>query len=359
MKKIKLISGLLFIISIYTSYPQDARIYLDPKYGSDSISRIECAANLSMMSEFMKLNQFDYALPSWRKVFDECPASSRNIYLYGVKIYRSEIENEHDPEHRKGLIDTLLLIYDRRIKHFGQEGLVTGRKGIDILKYRPEAIQEAYDCFEKSVSLSGKESEEAVLINYMQTSVHLFRNEKIAEQELIDNYHVISDILNRRIGSGKTQSEDALLKVRTIFSESGADEIDAESKALAAYNLAVQSAKKNDLAMARKYALEAAGLSPGWGKPYILIGNLYASSSYICDEDELMQKSVFWIAVDQFIKAKAIDTSLTIEANELISTYTQYFPDAEDAFFYGINEGQEYNVDCWINEKTKVRIRKN
>jgi hypothetical protein len=111
--------------------------------------------------------------------------------------------------------------------------------------------------------------------------------------------------------------------------------------------------------MARKYALEAAGLSPGWGMPYILIGNLYASSSYICDEDELQQKSVFWIAVDQFIKAKTTDTSLTIEANELIRKYTQYFPDAEDEFFYGINEGQEYNVDCWINEKTKVRIRKN
>jgi hypothetical protein len=374
MKKIKIICGLLFIVSIYTSYPQNARIYLDPKYGADSISRIECAASLSMMSEFMKLNQFDYALPPWRKVFDKCPESSRNIYLYGVKIYRSEIERDYDPEHRKGLIDTLLLIYDRRIKYFGQEGLVIGRKGIDLLKYRPEAIQEAYDCFENSVSLNGKESDEAVLINYMQTSVYLFRDEKITKQELIDNYQVISNILSQRIESGKTLSEDALLKVRTIFSKSGANQIDAESqnfqdkhgdstttesKALAAYNLAIQSAKKNDLALARKYALEAAGLNPGWGKPYILIGNLYASSSYICNENDLQQKSVFWIAVDQFMKAKVIDTSLTLEANELIIKYTQYFPDAEDAFFYGINEGQEYNVDCWINEKTRVRIRKN
>jgi tetratricopeptide (TPR) repeat protein len=374
MKKIKLIAGLLFIFNIYTSYPQDTRIYLDPKYGADSTSRIECAANLSIMGEFMKLNQFDYTLPPWRKVFDECPASSRNIYLYGIKIYRSAIENEYDSVHLKGLIDTLMLIYDRRIRYFGQEGLVTGRKGIDLLKYRPDSIQEAYNCFHKSVSLSGKESEEPVLINYMQTTVHLFRNDEITNQELIDNYHVISDILNQRIGSGKAQAEDALVKVRTIFAESGASEIDGENltfqgefgdstkakdKALAAFNLAVLSAKNNDLATARKYALEAAGLSPHWGSPYILIGNLYASSSYICKEDELQQKSVFWIAVDQFIKAKTIDTSLTVEANELISRYTQYFPDAEDAFFWGISEGQEYTVGCWINEKTRVRIRKN
>lgn len=374
MKKIKLLYCLLSIVSIYPSYPQDARTYLDPKYGSDSISRIECAANLSLMSEFMKLNQFDYALPAWRKVFNECPASSRNIYLYGVKIYRSAIENEQNSGHYKGLVDTLMLIYDSRIKYFGQEGLVTGRKGIDLLKYRPDSIQEAYDCFHKSVILSGRDSEEPVLINYMQTSVYLFRKEKITRQELIDNYNVVSDILSQRMASGKTQAKDALLKVRTIFDESGVAETDgvnqmsrsesgdstkSDSKSLAIYNLAVQSAKNNDLAMARKYALEAAGLSPGWGGPYILIGNLYASSSYKCNEDELQQKSVFWVAVDQFIKAKMIDTSLTVRANELINRYTQYFPDAEDAFFYGISEGQEYNVGCWINEKTTVRILKN
>lgn len=374
MKKIKLMTAILSIVSIYTLYPQDTRIYLDPKYGSDSISRIECAANLSIMSEFMKLNQFDFALPPWREVFDECPASSRNIYLFGVKIYKSAIENELNSMHLKGLVDTLMLIYDRRIRYFGQEGLVTGRKGIDLLKYRPEAIQEVYNCFHKSVSLSGNESENPVLINYMQTSVHLFRNEKITKQELIDNYHVISEILSQKMVPGKTQTEDALSRVNTIFTESGVGVVDeenqvvlgesgdstkADSMALAIYNMAVQYAKNNDLVMARKYALEAADYSPGWGGPFILIGNLYASSSYICNEDELRQKSVFWVAVDQFIKAKTIDTSLTSEANELINRYTQYFPDSEDAFFYRISEGQEYNVGCWINEKTRVRIRKN
>ena len=74
-------------------------------------------------------------------------------------------------------------------------------------------------------------------------------------------------------------------------------------------------------------------------------------------KDELQQKAVFWIAVDQFITAKTIDTSKTIEADELINRYSQYFPNAEVAFFYGVHEGQEYTVGCWINEKTIVRIQ--
>jgi hypothetical protein len=374
IKKITILSLILLLSGIFASYSQNTRFYLDPKYGRDSISRINCAANLSVLNEFMKMDQFDYALPPWRKVFDECPASSRNIYLYGVRIFRSAVENVQNPERRKDLIDTLMLIYDRRIKNFGQEGLITGRKGIDILKYRPEAIQEAYDYLKKSVSLCGKETEEAVLVNYMQASVYLLRSGTITDQELIDNYHIISGIINGRIASGKVQAADALEKVETIFNNSGVNE-DIEktsvimdesaeydtlnSKALAAFNLAVQSAEKNDFVTARNYALEAAGIKPGWGDPFILIGNLYATSSYICNKDELQQKSVFWVAVDQFIKAKNVDTSLAIRANDLISRYMQYFPNAEDAFFYGISEGQEYTVGCWINEKTRIRLRKN
>jgi hypothetical protein len=378
MKKIGLLSGLLIIISIYNSPAQNTGIYLDPKYGTDSLSRIECAVNLSTMSEFMKMDLFDYALPSWRKVFDECPASSRNIYLYGARIYQAVIEREKNDERREGLVDTLMLIYERRIKNFGQEGLVSGRKGIDLLKYRPEAIQEAYGCLKRSVNLSAKNAEETILVTYMQTSVYLFRNGKIQEQEVIDNYLVISDILSQRILSGeKDQSGAALMKVETIFSESGAgigkrgcqdSELFAsaseslyaiEPSALAAFNLAILFAQKEDFTKARKLALEAAGLRSGWGDPFILIGNLYASSSYICNKDELQQKAVFWIAVDQFINAKTIDTSLTDEANELINRYSQYFPNAEDAFFYGVQEGQEYSVGCWINEKTRARVRKN
>jgi len=391
-----------------------SKIYLDPKYGHDSLSRIECAANLSIMSEFMKLDLFNYALPSWRKVFNDCPGSSRNIYLYGVRIYRSVIEKEKNPERQQELVDTLMLIYDRRIENFGQEGLVLGRKGTDLLKYRPDAFPEAHGYLEKSVKLSGNNTEEAVLVKFMQTSVVLFRNGKIQEQEVIDNYLVITDILNHRITSGeKDQAETALMNVESVFSESGAgnctdlinlftprynqDTSNQDTSARSAFNLARLFVKRGDFSKAiyfynkaaelstdteekstylyqmalveftkpdqytssRNHALEAARLKPDWGDPYILIGKLYAASSEICNENELQQSSVFWVAVDQFEKAKAVDPSKTAEVDDLISSYSQYFPNAEDAFFYGLLKGQEYKVGCWINEKTRVRTRSN
>jgi tetratricopeptide (TPR) repeat protein len=445
MKKIILLCGLL-TFGIYSFNAQTGvNIYLDPKYGPDSLSRMECANNLSTMSEFMKINLYDYALPSWREVFAKCPASSRNIYLYGVRIYKEKIEKENDPALQQKYIDTLMLVYDKRIENFGQEGLVLGKKGMDLLKYRNNAISEVHGYLEKSVKLTGKSAEDAVLVTYIQTSVVLYKSGKIQGQEVIDNYLVIADILNQKIAAGeKDQSETALMNVESIFSESGAgsctdliniftprynqntgdiellkkitsllekrgcenSELFAgasenlyiqEPSARAAYNLArlfikreefqkaneyykkaVELADNNDdkanylyqlalleyskfdqYASARTHASEAATLKAGWGDPYILIGNLYASSSKICNENELQQSSVFWAAVDQYIKAKSVDPSKTNEANELIGRYSQYFPNVEDAFFYGFQEGQEYTVGCWINEKTRVRTRSN
>jgi hypothetical protein len=446
MKKCVFLFCSVFTIGIYSINAQTgSNIYLDPKYGPDSLSRMECANNLSTLSEFMKLNLYDYASPPWRKVFDECPGSSRNIYLFGVKIYKEKIEKEKDPALQQGLIDTLMLIYDRRIENFGQEGLVLGKKGVDLLKYRNNAVSEVHGYLGKSVRLSGKNAEETVLATYMQTSVALFKSGKIQGQEVIDNYLVITDILNQKIASGgNDQAGTALIKVESIFSESsagncsdliniftplynqntgdinllkkitfllekrGCEDSDLfasasenlyklEPSARAAYNLArlyiaqegfqkageyyqkaaeladndddkanyfyqlgfLEFIKLNQYSSARSHALEAARLKAGWGDPYILIGNLYASSSTICNENEFQQNSVFWAAVDQYIKAKSVDSTKTTEANELISRYSQYFPNVEDAFFYGFQEGQEYTVGCWINEKTKVRTRSN
>ena len=108
--------------------------------------------------------------------------------------------------------------------------------------------------------------------------------------------------------------------------------------------------------LARSYARQARDADPLSGHPYILIGSIYAASK-ACGEDELGEKAVYWIAVDYFIKAKSIDPELAEVANKNISLYSQHFPDTESIFFHGYKEGDEYLVECWINEKTKVRAR--
>ena len=103
-------------------------------------------------------------------------------------------------------------------------------------------------------------------------------------------------------------------------------------------------------------ALKAAGARPGFGLPYIIIGDMYASSTSCGEGDACKQKAVYWIAVDAYAKAKAVDGSLTSSANSKIATYSKYFPTKEECFFIGVKEGEKVEIGCWINESTTARF---
>lgn len=106
----------------------------------------------------------------------------------------------------------------------------------------------------------------------------------------------------------------------------------------------------------RKFALDAARYKPNWGEPYLLIGNLYASSGPLCGTGRGWESQVVtWPAIDMWNKAKNIDSKSAAEASKLINRYWQYMPKREDIFFRSIKEGDRYVVPCWIQESTTVR----
>ncbi|TLX72423.1 hypothetical protein E9993_17980 [Labilibacter sediminis] len=124
------------------------------------------------------------------------------------------------------------------------------------------------------------------------------------------------------------------------------------------YELAVlEYAQNKNYLKARKLAREAIALKGDWGKPYLLIGNLYAAESKAYGDDDFDHSTVYWIALDNFSKAKRVDPQCTEEANKQISLYSQYIPDQETGFFHGLKEGDSYTIGSWINEQTKVRFR--
>lgn len=114
----------------------------------------------------------------------------------------------------------------------------------------------------------------------------------------------------------------------------------------------------NSYSSARTYALKSANERPTDGNPYIMIGDMYAASKN-CGSTDLAKKAVYWVAVDKYYKAKQVDPEVADIANDRIRSYSIYFPPKEDIFFHNLNEGDEYVVECWINEKTKIRAAKN
>lgn len=132
---------------------------------------------------------------------------------------------------------------------------------------------------------------------------------------------------------------------------------DSETKAK--YLLLIAKIYYRDLrnfAKSRKYALDAAKIKSGWGEPYLLIGNLYASSGPLCGTGRGWESQVVtWPAIDMWNKAKSIDPSSSREASALISRYWQYMPKKEDIFFRNLKAGSSYFIPCWIQESTTIR----
>lgn len=146
-------------------------------------------------------------------------------------------------------------------------------------------------------------------------------------------------------------------KAIKYYEEAINTEKDKYEKANYCYELALVIYGQKDYPRVRNYALQAISLNQEWGKPYILIGKIYAASAKSIGESDLQQRMVYCLAVDQFIKAKAVDPEIAAEANKEITQYSQYFPGKEDAFFESIKAGSTFKVGGWINESTIVRLR--
>ncbi|WP_439183491.1 tetratricopeptide repeat protein [Carboxylicivirga taeanensis] len=447
MKKYALFFMLLFGTITVTSYVE--------AQNTAQMDSVECLKNYSLYKEALKKKMYDYSIGAWRAMFDNCPDVTIRLYADGVDIYKYYIDKEKDNLRKQSLVDTLLLIYDRRIQYFGDhpkypKGWVLGRKGLDIVTYRRNEISElekAVTCFEASHGALGKKMEPMVAVNWLQATNALLATGERTSSELLDVYMDVDQVLAYHI---KKQTNEELVEMLNKASDtcveiairSGFDNCEALEQTLTAKyeqvkdntdglsrllklldafdcsggNLYAQAAERNyqlaptadasymlakyfikqndfnkakeyylktisqaddqelqakcfyELAVvtfshykngpeAREYAQNALEMKRDWGKPHILIGNIYAHESSKYGDSDFDHQTVYWVAIDQFKKAKMIDPECADEAEKQINLYSQYIPDKETGFFHGVQEGDNYTIGSWINEKTVVRYR--
>lgn len=417
----------------------------ESKFGKDSVQTLY---NASIYTELWRQKNFKEALPAWRYVFLNAPAFQQNTYVRGEDI----IEYMYKSTQKKEYLDTLMMVYDQRIKYFGNdpkagEGYILGRKGMAMLEYgdqSAENLKQAYGYLLKSVEMKGTASHPVVIDRLMCTACDLAKEGQLTSEEVLRLYDDLSRLVKKNILEGGKVGENfercqknldafffasgladcetlsGLLTARYEANKTNLDELKSISSLLrrrectdlpiyttvaetiyrlepssdAAYGLAVMFLGKRDIGkaelyfkeaidkaesaeekenanmmlaqlylttknypQAKKYALEVLKINPNSGKAYIVIGKAYVFGSKGYGEDEFDQHSVFWAAVDKFIKAKQVDPEVTTEADDLIKTYSVYFPTQNDAFFRSIKPGDTVTIGSWINEKTAARFR--
>jgi tetratricopeptide (TPR) repeat protein len=140
------------------------------------------------------------------------------------------------------------------------------------------------------------------------------------------------------------------------YQEAADGEVDPAKKAGYLFSLAsIEFRKLKQYSKARATAREAAKLRPGWGRPFMLIGDMYGSTARSCG-DSWNQRLAILAAMDKYNYAKSIDSEQAKDANSRLSKYRASMPDKNDGFMRGIKVGHAASVGCWIGETVKVRF---
>ncbi len=139
------------------------------------------------------------------------------------------------------------------------------------------------------------------------------------------------------------------------YEEAIEKETDDSKKAEYYFGIAsIRFRKLNQYSSARAMALKAASLKDNWGRPYMLIGDMYVKSAASCGSDGYSRGLAIIAAVNKYSYAKSIDAEVADEANSRIGRYRSSFPTQEDVFMRGM-DGKKDKVPCWIGETVTVQ----
>lgn len=413
------------------------------KWGPDSSKTLQ---KLSLYHEFFKQQNYDDALEHWWYVFNNAPGAKQYPYIHGIKMYKTKVKKAQDEALKAKLVDTLMMIYDQRLRCFGPDNDdVLGRKAIAMVQYQKDSVEEMYNTFKKSLDIAGKEWKYYFLQPYVYSVILGYKDKLVDKQELLKQYGRVVDIIDHNVDNDHEKKEkyqeardkvdklmsktnllncenlreilgkqyhknpqdtalwqrifrqmsrakcyqDSLFLVATekynevnptapkayflarSYNQKGntnaamelyqkAIKLEEDDGDKADYHLEIAKIhKKNgDFPKAREAALKAAELNSEWGEPYLFIGDLYSSSGDRCGPGTGFKSQVVtWPAVDMYQKAKQVDPSVAERANKNIQNYQSFFPKKQECFFRDLNEGDAYEVGCWINRKTTVRCK--
>lgn len=268
----------------------------------------------------------------------------------------------------KGVLtkEDILANYDKYSK-IVEKQIIVSPKNKEILRIVKDNIENLFfstgvaDCVTLANLLTPKFDAGIDDIDELKNMISLLKRSDCADGEL---YGKIAEKIYKLEPDAESAHDLAILflkrqdydKADKYLHEAVATAKDNINKVDYLLKLSKLKSSQNKYAEVKKYCSEALSIKPNCGEAHLMIGRAYALYSKQYSSEVFDQHTVFWAAVDRFIKAKKVDPSVYAEADELIKTYSQYFPSKNEAFFRNIAPGAEIKLGSWINETTVARF---
>ena len=119
MNFIRIFFALFFLVSVQTAYSQKWNWPED---------RATAEEKVALYSDDLKLDHFRASADNLMWLLVNAPDLNVSIYQNGAKIYENLAELEENPSRKDMYLDSLMLMYDTRMKYFGDSLNVMNRK---------------------------------------------------------------------------------------------------------------------------------------------------------------------------------------------------------------------------------------
>ena len=175
MKAVKLFIGLAFALVAGSASAQD---FSDPQYakwGATPEQRKENILASTFLKEELNNRNYNQAAKYLQQLLERCPAASENTYANGIRLYKQKINRAKSLAEKNGYVDSLLLLYDIRLEHFGMhpkrgKAYILDRKAREHLTYREsdrEGIRKEFEiAIAAQVEANGTADPELVAIYF-------------------------------------------------------------------------------------------------------------------------------------------------------------------------------------------------
>ncbi|MEL7162326.1 MAG: hypothetical protein AAFN92_16330, partial [Bacteroidota bacterium] len=339
-------------------YPKDEAYLLGRKgydqfyllgYSMDALKTLEMAMEKGgNKSEYIVLPPLGQLLNYYYKTEKLTNVEVRDLYEKGIAIADANIAEGGDYvqyyEDAKANLEASVQEYEDEIfdcAYFKEQLLPQfeeNKEDLEILKY-----------IYQKLTTQGCEETDADLVK-VKAQYDAVRAVKQAEYEAerIAN--------NPAYAAQKAYEEENFSEAIRLYQEAIDKVEEDEKKATYYYQMAqIQNAKLGQYGAARQNANKAASLKGSWGKPYILIGDIYGRLGRNCG-DAYQQRLAVLAAMDKYSYAKSIDGEVASEANKRIANYRGSMPIKSEAFQRGDNAGDKIKVGCGIGETVTLRF---
>ena len=169
---------------------------------------------VALYGDAMKQGQYKAAVKPFTWMLKNAPDWHVKLYIDGADIYDNLAEKEKDPVRKQQLVDSMLMMYDLRIKNCGDEVNVLNRKAFYAYKYNvtnKDKSEELLKLFDRVAEISGPEMSDGNLVAYMQAvQANRVMLKNLTDEQILERYDKIISIANAKLkayeAAGKAKS---------------------------------------------------------------------------------------------------------------------------------------------------------